>query len=307
MFSELIAPFPYPKLALIVGATKFGGMENAGAIVFSANLLGNFETAPRDGVKFDAPRRVIDVVAHETAHQWFGDSVTESTWADLWLSEGFATYFAGLFRERTEGPASFRAYMEQAAQTYFTYEKNKRNPIHDTETSDLMALLNANNYQKGAWVLHMLRGVLGDQAFFVGLRSYYHDHQGGTATTDDLRRALEKASGRDLREFFDRWVNASGHPVYDVTWRWSKGVRGTQGVVTVTVAQTQPDAAFLMPVPIEIRIGALVQKELIVSTGKNTTVSFPVKDRPTHVLIDPNGWVLKEAQVREVLAAAAGR
>src|SRR5262249_45004335 len=144
-------------LALIVGATRFGGMENSSAIVFASNVLDLNNGAQRMSPRFNIPERLVDVVAHEIAHQWFGDSVTESTWADLWLSEGFATYFAGLFLEKQDGELAFHDYMKRAAATYFAFEKRGLKPIHDTETEDLMALLNANNYQKGAWVLHMLR------------------------------------------------------------------------------------------------------------------------------------------------------
>jgi aminopeptidase N len=307
IFSETVAPFPYPKLALIIGATKFGGMENSGAIVFPGTLFGNFAQAPRESDHYDAPREVIDVVAHETAHQWFGDSVTESTWADLWLSEGFATYFAGLFRERTDGAASFRSYMEQKAASYFVYEKAHRTPIHDTETADLMALLNPNNYEKGSWVLHMLRGLLGDQAFFAGLRAYYQDHLGETATSDDLRLAMEKSSGKDLKEFFARWVFGAGHPVYDVGWRWSAGPAGAKGTVNLTVTQTQADAPFLTPLTVEFKIGTTSKREVVVPTGKTSIVKFPFEARPDTVTIDPDGYLLKEATVKEVRAAAAGR
>src|SRR5260370_29547392 len=155
-FRETIAPYTYEKLALIIGATRFGGMENSSAIVFTSTLFEpreNEKTSPRFGI----PTRIEDVVAHEIAHQWFGDSVTESTWADLWLSEGFATYFAGLFIEKYDGEEAFREYMRKAAERYFAYEKGRNAPIHDVETQDLMRLLNPNNYEKGAWVLHMLR------------------------------------------------------------------------------------------------------------------------------------------------------
>ncbi|MCM3906179.1 MAG: M1 family metallopeptidase [Pyrinomonadaceae bacterium] len=169
-FNQTVAPYPYEKLALIVGSTRFGGMENSGAIVFSSTLFD-----PKPGVQpisnvFNIRRGLVTLVAHEIAHQWFGDSVTESTWADLWLSEGFATYFAGLFVERHEGPQAFRDYMQQASETYFRYAEKTRTPIFDNETEDLFRLLNANNYQKGAWVLHMLRSSLGDKAFFDGVR-----------------------------------------------------------------------------------------------------------------------------------------
>ncbi|HMJ25395.1 MAG TPA: M1 family metallopeptidase, partial [Pyrinomonadaceae bacterium] len=175
-FSQTIAPYPYEKLALIVGATRFGGMENSSAIVF-ANTLFDLRVNDKMSQRFGVPTRIEDVVAHEIAHQWFGDSVTESTWADLWLSEGFATYFAGLFIEKHDGEDSFRDYMRDAAARYFAFEKQRNAPIHDTETQDLMKLLNPNNYEKGAWVLHMLRERIGDEAFFKGLRDYYNAHR----------------------------------------------------------------------------------------------------------------------------------
>jgi aminopeptidase N len=185
-FNQTIAPYPYEKLALIVGATQFGGMENSSAIVFPSKVF-DMRANDKTSMRFGVPARLESVVAHEIAHQWFGDSVTESTWADLWLSEGFATYFAGLFIEKEDGEEAFHVYMHDAAQKYFTYEKQRNAPIHDTQTQDLMKLLNENNYEKGAWVLHMLRLRLGDEAFFKGLRDYYEAHKEGNA--DDGRSA----------------------------------------------------------------------------------------------------------------------
>ena len=139
-FSETVAPYPYEKLALIVGATRFGGMENSSAIVFASTL---FDPRPQGAHSkvFKIREGLRDVVAHEIAHQWFGDSVTESTWSDLWLSEGFATYFAGLFIQHYEGEPDFQRYMKHEAETYFNYEKTTRTPIHDTDTGDLFKLL----------------------------------------------------------------------------------------------------------------------------------------------------------------------
>src|SRR3989442_3668966 len=151
-------------------------METSSAIVFTSSLL-DLRADEKMSPRFAIPTRIEDVVAHEIAHQWFGDSVTESTWADLWLSEGFATYFAGLFVEKYEGEDAFRDYLRNQAARYFAYEKQRNAPIHDTTTVELMKLLNENNYQKGAWVLHMLRKRLGDDAFFRGLRAYYNAHR----------------------------------------------------------------------------------------------------------------------------------
>src|SRR3989454_7028495 len=145
-FSQTVAPYPYEKLALIVGATRFGGMENSSAIVFTSTLFDSRSKSEPVSEVFKIREGTVSLVAHEIAHQWFGDSVTESTWADLWLSEGFATYFAGLFLQRYESEDAFRSYMKRAAKRYFKYEETRRAPIHDRDTADLFQLLNPNNY-----------------------------------------------------------------------------------------------------------------------------------------------------------------
>ena len=294
-FSQTIAPYPYEKLALIVGATRFGGMENSGAIVFTNNLF-DLRSSEKMSPRFSIPTRIENVVAHEIAHQWFGDSVTESTWADLWLSEGFATYFAGLFIEKYENEEAFHDYMRDAAARYFTYEKKRNAPIHDTETQDLMKLLNENNYEKGAWVLHMLRKRLGDEAFFKGLRNYYNDHRDSNATTEDLREALENSSGKNLKDFFTRWVYGSGHPRYQLDWGSTK--RRAGGSLMMTLKQIQDGDAFLDPVPIEFVVNGKKQQQTIFPKGKLTTVSIRLDANPTSVQIDPDETLLKETVTR---------
>jgi aminopeptidase N len=288
-FSQTIAPYPYEKLALIVGATRFGGMENSSAIVFTSTL---FDPRPNDkmSARFGIPTRIEDVVAHEIAHQWFGDSVTESTWADLWLSEGFATYFAGLFIEKYDGEDAFREYMRTAADRYFRYEQQTNTPIHDTTTQDLMRLLNPNNYEKGAWVLHMLRKRLGDDAFFRGLRIYYNAHHESNATTGDLRGALEKASGKNLKEFFARWVYGAGHPRYQIKW----GLGRSEKALTVTVNQVQAGQTFLDPIPIEITVDGEKIKRTIYPKAKLARLTISVKRKPTSVQLDTDETLLKE-------------
>lgn len=295
-YSQRVAPYPYEKLALIVGATRFGGMENSSAIVFASNLFESRNNTPVSS-RFHVPRGLEEVTAHEIAHQWFGDSVTESTWADLWLSEGFATYFAGLVIEKYDGEEAFRDYMRRAADTYFRYERERRAPIHDTETESLLDLLNANNYQKGAWVLHTLRGLLGDERFFKGIRAYYLAHKDGNVTTEDLRAALEQASGMDLKEFFARWVYASGHPRYEVSWTW-QAAHGQSGTLTILLRQTQDEAPFLTPLPIEIVTARGTQRSTLKPDGKETTIKIPLASEPTSVRIDPDEAVLKELTVK---------
>jgi aminopeptidase N len=292
-FSETIAPYPYEKLALIVGATRFGGMENSSAIVFTSTLF-DLRAEEKMSAHFGIPTRIEDVVAHEIAHQWFGDSVTESNWADLWLSEGFATYFAGLFIEKYDGENAFRDYMQKAAERYFAYEKGRNAPIHDVETPDLMRLLNPNNYEKGAWVLHMLRKRLGDDAFFRGLRAYYLAHQGANATTEDLRDALEKVSGKNLHDFFARWVYGSGHPSYQVSWTW-KALSEKNVAVTIKLTQTQAGEPFLDPVPVEFVIdGFGTQQVMLTPNARMTTAKFTLPRQPKTVKLDPDQTLLRE-------------
>lgn len=290
-FNQTIGPYPYEKLALIVAETRFGGMENSSAIVFANNLL-----APRGtekmSARFGIPTRIENVVAHEIAHQWFGDSVTESTWADLWLSEGFATYFAGLFIEKYDGEQAFRQYMRDAGERYFRFSKRNTVPIHDTMTEDLMSLLNENNYEKGAWVLHMLRRQLGDDPFFKGLRTYYSAHAGGNATTEDLRAALEKASGKDLKRFFARWVYGAGYPRYELSWGSME--RRAAASITVELKQVQEGEPFLDPVPIEFTVNGQPQRITIYPTGKSTISTMRLPGNPTAAKIDPDDTLLKQ-------------
>ncbi|MCA1555961.1 MAG: M1 family metallopeptidase, partial [Acidobacteria bacterium] len=293
-FSQTIAPFPYAKLAHIVGATRFGGMENSGAIIYSRTLFDPRDAAPVSS-RFRVRRGLVELIAHETAHQWFGDAVTPATWADLWLSEGFATYYAGLFVEHAEGQAAFREYMRRKSEEYFKYEGTRRAPIHDRETEDLNELLNPNNYQKGAWVLHMLRAELGDAAFFRGVRAYYRTHLNRTATTEDLRAALERASGKALREFFTRWVYASGHPRYEAAWSWSERATGRDGILTLTLKQTQEGGAhFPNVMPVEIVTATGTRRIKLTPTGREISTRVYLNKRPTEVHFDPDATILKE-------------
>jgi aminopeptidase N len=290
-FNQLIAPYPYEKLALIVGATRFGGMENSSAIVFTSNLFNPSSSAVLSRT-YGIPSGTVRLIAHEVAHQWFGDSVTGSTWSDLWLSEGFATYFAGLFVQRFEGEEAFQSYMKDAAASVLAYEKEARPPIFDRETEDLFKLLNANNYQKGAWVLHMLRMRLGDDAFFRGIRNYYEAHKNSIASTEDLRSALEKASGTDLGAFFKRWVYESGHPRYELSWQWLKGKE-----LRLVLTQVQPGEAFLDPVPITIHTRDGKQEVVVTPSGKSFIKTIQLTEQPVRIDIDPGNTLLKEAKV----------
>ncbi|HEX7051987.1 MAG TPA: M1 family metallopeptidase, partial [Longimicrobiales bacterium] len=289
-YSDLIAPFPYDKLAHVQSSTRFGGMENVGAIFYSEDALAR-------------GRDIESTVAHETAHQWFGDAVTEAEWRDLWLSEGFATYFAALFFERAEGVDRFREMMEANRTRYLESEWTNR-PIvpqstgaagtttADTSAASLFDLLNANNYQKGAWVLHMLRGLLGDSAFFDGIRRYYRAHEFGNAHTADLREALEAASGHDLQSFFEQWVFRPGHPRFRTSHTWD----AASHTATITIEQVQPVdwPTFHIPLDIELDTPAGPIRRTIEIDERSERFDIRTAAEPSAIRIDPDGRVLKE-------------
>ena len=242
---------------------------------------------------FNIRSGIVSLVAHEIAHQWFGDSVTASTWSDIWLSEGFATYFAALFIQRYEGEQAFREYMAKAAETYLNDAEGTRTPLHDTETENLMDLLNANSYQKGAWVLHMLRSELGDEQFFRGLQAYYDKHKNATATSEDLRAALEKSSGRDLKQFFASWVYGSGHPKFELSWEWKRKTKRLR----LELRQLQAQAAFPNRVPVDIVSATGKRRVLLDPTDKEHVEEIKLNKAPSGVEVDPDNTVLKEIKV----------
>ena len=277
-FAQKVGAFPYEKLAHLQSRTRYGGMENATAIFYADAFF------HRNGV----PEGII---AHETAHQWFGDGVTEKAWPHVWLSEGFATYFAALYTQHAHGDSAFRAEMSRIrAQILRDTSAVPSRPVIDTTQPDLMALLNVNSYQKGGFVLHMLRTQLGDSAFFRGLQRYYARHKDGNALTDDLRADLEYESGKDLRGFFDQWLRRPGFPELAVSWA-SEGQNGT----VLHIRQTARYGLFALTLPVVIvnNDGTRRSIKIAVPAMSETTaqISLPgaaVKD----VVIDPDVTVL---------------
>ena len=287
-FASTIAPFPFEKLYHLQSRTRYGGMENATAIFYADRFFQG------DGV----PEGVI---AHETAHQWFGDAVTEKAWPHVWLSEGFATYFEALYTQHAHGDSAFRAEMARIREQILAdTEAVTTRPVIDTTQRDLLALLNVNSYQKGGFVLHMLRSQLGDSAFFRGLREYYTSHEYGNALTDDLRAALEHASDRDLRSFFDQWLRRPGYP--EVTVSFAADSTGT----FATVRQASRFGYFDFPLPMVIRTsdGAVRSFTIAVKAEPITRLKFAnPAEKVTSAEIDPNVTVL----MRSTVEAAAPR
>jgi Aminopeptidase N len=251
-YSRLIGPYPYEKLANVQSKTIFGGLENAGCIFYSENSItgeGNAE----------------NLMAHEIAHQWFGNSVTENDWQHIWLSEGFATYLTAVYQEKTYGKEKLDETMKSARDRVTGFFLESPKPVVDTTITDLMTLLNANSYQKGAWVLHMLRRELGDNLFWKGMRLYYENYRNKNALTTDFQMVMEKVSKKSLGKFFNQWLFVAGQPDLKIT---ASSVKG-KGFTDLIIEQTQD---YLFSFDIEIQI-----KD---SKGLHT-IKIPVSDRIT--------------------------
>jgi aminopeptidase N len=201
-FTDYFAPFPYKKLANVQSKTIFGGMENAGAIFYAEQSV-------------TGDRKWEEVLSHEIVHQWFGDMASEKSFAHLWLSEGFATYFTDLYFEKKYSADSARKRLQKERTEVEAFVKKNGHAVVDS-TSDLMSLLNENSYQKGGWVLHMLRIETGDSIFKKIIREYYQAFKGGNADTRDFEKVAERVSGKDLKWFFDQWLYQGGIPELDI-------------------------------------------------------------------------------------------
>ena len=276
-FEEHIGPYPYPKLANVQSATRYGGMENASAIFYS-------EEAVADG------RDSEELIAHEIAHQWYGNTVTEADWPHLWLSEGFATYLTGLWLEETYGKERLRQYMRRARDRARTFARQRPDePLVDTTYASPMELLNPNAYQKGAWVLHMLRQEIGTETFWTALRQYYDRYRHANASTADFRTVVEDVSGRDLEAFFEQWTRRAGHPVLQIDWSH----RTETESCVVEVRQIQEAPPFRVPLDIQVE-GADAESRTVELRGRQTTSELPCPTPPAQLRIDPNVRLLGE-------------
>jgi aminopeptidase N len=286
-FSEQIGfRYPWPKYAQIcVDEYNWGGMEHT-----SATTL-NLETLHDARAHEDVSS--IGLVAHELAHQWWGDLVTCKDWGELWLNEGFATYFATLWTEHDQGidEASWERWNEAAG--YRGEDAGYRRSIVNYRYGKPEQMFDSHSYPKGGRVLHMLRYELGDELFWRSLNLYLNAHQYRTVETANLRIAIEEASGEALNWFFDQWLYRAGHPEFQVDWRWDE----ERKTAVVTVRQTQTVDAetplFRTSADIELGYGERADVRRVHLTKAEETLHFPCEQRPTRVCFDPADWILK--------------
>jgi aminopeptidase N len=275
-FEANYGTYPFDKFAYMT--TAKGDMEHQTCV---SHLLG----------LVDSTNTYDDILAHEMSHMWYGDCVTYGDWRDVWLSEGFATYSEAVYREYKDGPAAYHDYMTTQIMNHVI----AAGPSGYDGVYDPSFKWGVVAYEKGASVLHMLRGILDDDAlFFQVLRDYRAAHEYGNAVTPDFIADAEATIGQDLSWFFDPWVYGEGHPVYEYGWSW-EDLGGGQWRVDVVIRQAQTTAS-LFDLPVDFRVqtasGDYDFSERIHLAYQ--TASFVVPAEPTGFVVDPNDWILDE-------------
>ena len=285
-YSNYVGPYAYEKLADIQTPSVNGGMETSSAIFYGEDLV----TGKRE-------ERTRNVVIHEIAHQWFGNAVTETTWDDAWLSEGFATFFTLLFIENEYGKDEYTKGILKAKKT--VYDLSAKMPafsIVSDRTAEKEVVTSGITYQKGAWVLHMLRNLIGEAAFKKGIQNYYATYFNANTSTDAFIVEMEKASSKDLKLFFKQWLYQPINPAINASWNYDV----TTQKLKIHLNQTQGDQ-FLFTVPVEMgyyKKGDTKPTLLTLNLkNKEQDFTFSVKNSIDKLELDPRNVLLNNGQL----------
>ncbi len=263
----------------------FGAMENQTCITLNQSYV--------------RPNHTSDnVLAHELSHMWWGDCISPGSWKDLWLTEGFGTYCDALWEEHDKGEQAFYNRMQYFANAYFAEDGRHRFPVYDPAEP-----WSATVYEKGAWIMHMLRRVLGDEKFFRAWNQYGQNHKYGHAFTFELQQAMEKEYGRSLQEFFDDWVYKAGYPVYEYDWT----AAGNSVTVNICQVQKQTSLTPLFDMPIDLTVTTQsdgTHVETVFVKDRHHSFKFSYASPVTNVEFDKEGWVLcKKSNVVDIPVA----
>jgi len=297
LFSRLFGvTYPYEKYAqLCVADFIFGGMENTTATTLTDTILYD----ERAAIDFDADA----LVAHELAHQWFGDLLTCRAWAEGWLNEGFATYSEYLWREAHEGRDSADYELDEWGEQYFAEDAGRYRRIITTNVYDEpIDIFDHHLYEKGGRVLHMLRRTLGDDSFFRTLKHYLGKHRGCSVETRDLARAVEEVTGRQMDWFFDQWiVKGAGHPELEVAYEWD----AEKQLACFTVKQTQKvegsTPLFRLPASVSLVTGGASREVELEIDELQHAFYVQCEQEPTQAIFDPGKTLLARVKTEKPL------
>ena len=267
----------YPFIAERYGHTQFswgGGMEHQ---------TNSFIVSPDE-----------NLMAHELAHQWFGDKITCGSWRDIWLNEGFATYLSYFYFEQIN-PAGQINRLKNLSNSITAFPGGS---VWVDDTTNVGRIFSSRlSYNKGAYLVHMLRWVLSDSTFFRGVRQYVNDPKiaYGFAKTDDLKRNLEQVSNKDLTEFFNDWFMGQGYPSYIVKWAQNKN---NWAKFTISQITSHSSVSFFeMPLALKFKKGAQEKTVVVNNTVNNELFWEEIGFKADTVIIDPDFWVLSKNNV----------
>ena len=292
-FSEVTGvPYPWNKYAqVVVSDFIFGGMENTTATTLYEHVLLD-ERAALD-ISSD------DLIAHELAHQWFGDLVTCRAWYEGWLNEGFATFFEHVWREKYLGSDEYEYGLKADLDLYAAEATGRyRRPIvcHDYDAP--LDLFDRHLYEKSGLVLHALRTELGDTLFWRGVQTYLTTHAHGVVETRDLQRAMQQVSGRSFGRFFEQWIYKPGHPEIEIELAWERGI------LTVGAKQTQSTnggvpSSFELPLELDVADakGQIARHGVRISE-RQQSFAIPTAARPAFVVVDPRMRIVGELRLK---------
>ncbi len=291
--------YPYPVYKQVaVHEFIYGGMENTTVTILTDTTMHTRrEECPYD----EWPCRGREdfssdgLVAHELAHQWFGDLVTTRDWGNIWLNEAFATYFDALYTLHSRGSDEFAYRLYQNLRAYLDEYRRYSRPIVTNLYSIPEEMFDRHTYEKGSLVLHTLRSIIGEENFRRGIETYLTRHRFSNADTEDLRRSMEEASGEDLTWFFRQFVYSAGHPVLKVSWSWLP----EESAVKLSISQTQGDDSYpIYRLPLEVKVvydgGGEVRSLNIDEKEHVFFINSPSK--PRYICIDPKFKVFKVVQ-----------
>ena len=279
--------YPWAKYAqVVITDFTFGGMENTTCTTLTEYCLHDEHARPNYMSE--------GLVAHELAHQWFGDYITMKSWGHAWLNEGFASYFDPLWFEHKFGRDEFHQRMLDTAKGYFAEDsEHYRRSIVSTKYAEADDMFDAHTYQKGACVLHMMRYVLGDELWWKAIRHWVAKRGLSVVETGDFREAIEESTGRALDWFFNEWLYKGGHPEFEVSWSYDDKAKLLSLVVKQKQEAKDITPVFRMPVTVEIATKKKTWRETLDIEKPEHTFFIPCQDRPQMVLFDPENWILK--------------
>jgi len=277
-------PFPWEKYAqTTVQEFTAGGMENVSATTQTAFALHPAE--------FETEQPCDSLASHELAHQWFGDDITTKDWPNIWVNEGFATYFQELWTEHHTGRDAFDLERVRAQDTYFRETRRYWRPIVDYNYGIAQDNFDSSGYPRPAQGLHMLRTLLGDATFRAGIKHYLAVNKYKNTDTAIFERAMEQSSGRDLKWFFDEWYHTASYPHYIIKESYDPAAKA----LTLDVTQkNHAEKIFRMPVVVAATAGGrTVSKTFAVNDEHQTLVLTGVAQAPDMVLFDPGNTIIR--------------